>query len=117
VKKTIIIVEDDPDILFTINVMLENDGYQVIQFASPLSIVNNNFVCPDLFILDKRMPEMDGLEVCKILRSRETTQAVPIIVISASPRFGPPALLAGATDFLAKPFDMQHLLKMVAKYI
>jgi CheY-like chemotaxis protein len=115
-KRTIIVIEDDADILYAICVMLENQGYHVVEFPSPLPIVTGEFVCPDLFIVDKRMPQMDGLEICKILRAKEQTRAIPIIVISASPRFGPQALMAGATDFLPKPFDMNDLLKLVAKY-
>jgi DNA-binding response OmpR family regulator len=115
-RKKILIVEDDPDILNALSIMLERD-YDVMAYDSPLKILRDNFTIPDLFILDKRMPEMDGLDVCRFLRANPATSNIPIVVISASPEFGMPALQAGATDFLSKPFDIDDLLALVRKYI
>jgi DNA-binding response OmpR family regulator len=116
-KKKIVLVEDDPDILFTVNFILENAGYTVCAIATAQSLLENNYDLPDLFILDKRMPDMDGIDVCRHLRTLDNSKEIPIIIISASPRFGPQALKAGANDFLEKPFQMKDLLKLVAKYL
>jgi DNA-binding response OmpR family regulator len=67
-----LIVEDDPDILYAITMILEKD-FDVVAYNSPVTIVNNRFTVPDLFILDKRMPEMDGLDVCRLLRAKAAT--------------------------------------------
>jgi CheY-like chemotaxis protein len=115
-KKRIFIAEDDLDILFTINMMLENAGYEVELSSSGRYVVEGKYKYPDLFILDKRIPDMDGLEVCRQLRNRPECKNIPIIIISASPKFGDQALTAGANDFLEKPFEMNDLLKMVGKY-
>jgi DNA-binding response OmpR family regulator len=116
-KYRITIVEDDPDILFTLQMMLANAGYEIEALSTGRSIMDGSFNCPDLFILDKRMPDMDGLVICKHLRASAATSAVPIIVISASPKFGPQAIRAGANDFLEKPFQLKSLLLMVDKYL
>jgi DNA-binding response OmpR family regulator len=115
-KKKIILVEDDLDILFTLGVILEGAGYQVEPLSSAQSIVDGNYICPDLFVLDKRMPDMDGLDVCRHLRSKAESKDIPIIIISASPKFGPHALKAGANAFLEKPFQMKALLELVGRY-
>lgn len=115
-KKKIIIAEDDVDILFTINFMLVEAGYEVELSASGRFILEGTYDVPDLYILDKRIPDMDGLEVCRQLRLRPESRSIPIIVISASPRFGPQALRAGANDFLEKPFQMYQLLELVETY-
>ena len=113
----ILLAEDDPDILFTVQMILQNAGYHVA--ATPLGryVLDGDYQYPDLFILDKRMPDIDGLDVCRELRERTECKTIPIIIISASPKFGPQALMAGANDFLEKPFQMKNLLEMVAKYI
>src|SRR5687768_16441428 len=116
-KKRVLILEDDPDILFTLRVMLENEGYEVVQLSSGKTIINGTCPVADLYILDKRMPDMDGLEVCRYLRNRPESKNIPIIIISATPKFGPQALKAGANDFLEKPFQMKDFLAMVRKYL
>jgi DNA-binding response OmpR family regulator len=116
-KQKILLLEDDPDILFTLSMILENEGYDVKQLASGKSIMDNTCELPDLYILDKRMPDMDGLDVCRHLRSREECKNIPVIIISASPKFGPQALKAGANDFLEKPFQMKTFLALVRKYL
>ena len=115
-KKTILIADDDPDILFTLRVMLEAAGYEVLDFSEGRFVLEGKYEYPDLFILDKRMPDIDGLDVCRQLRTRPECNDIPIIIISASPKFGPPSLAAGANDFLEKPFQLKDLLAMVKKY-
>jgi CheY-like chemotaxis protein len=116
-KKKIIVVEDDADILLAVDMILEDAGYEVISLTSSVSVVDGSCGIPDLYILDKRLPDRDGLEVCRYLKQDPATKSVPVIVISASPKFGNPALKAGANDFLAKPFTMEALLHIVYKYL
>jgi CheY-like chemotaxis protein len=115
--KKIILVEDDPDILFTVSMILENAGYAVVSLSTARTIIDGTMDCPDLFILDKRMPDMDGLDVCRFLRDKPECRDIPVIIISASPKFGPLAMKAGANDFLEKPFQVKDLLRVVAKYV
>ncbi len=116
-KKTIMIADDDQDILFTIGVMLETAGYEVFSTLDGTYVLEGEYECPDLYLLDKRIPDLDGLEICRELRRRPVSMDIPIIIISASPRARQQALDAGATDFLEKPFEMKALLAMVKKYV
>jgi CheY-like chemotaxis protein len=116
-KKKIVVVEDDPDILISVSMILENAGYEVARFSSGQPLLERAYQIPDLFILDKRIPHIDGLDLCRHLKNRPETKDIPVIIISASPKFGTQALKAGANAFLAKPFQMSTLVRMVEQHI
>ena len=115
-KKKVYIAEDDADVLLVLSTMLENDGYQVKASACCKPIMDGAYSSVDLFILDKQMPDMDGIQLCRHLREQASTKDTPILMISASPRKGNEALDAGATDYIEKPFQMAYLLNLVSKY-
>ena len=115
-KKKVYLVEDDLDILFTLNLMLEDAGYDVLMSHSARPLMERKLPDTDLFILDKMMADGDGLEICEHLRSRSDTRNTPVIMITAAHNCYSKAVQAGVNDFLKKPFDMQDLLKMVSKY-
>ena len=114
-KKTlkILVVEDDPDILNALNIALGAVGFDVDVLLTGKSILKNQFVVPDLFILDKRLPDVDGLEICRFLKSKPNYQDVPVIVISASPKVKNKAMESGASVFIEKPFVMQELVNAI----
>ena len=115
-KKKIFVAEDDPDILFAISKMLEDSGYQVKTSSCGKPVVDGNYSWVDLFILDKQMPDIDGLEICRHLRAQAATKDTPVILISAHPKRGNEALNAGANDYITKPFEMHYLLNVVSRY-
>jgi DNA-binding response OmpR family regulator len=116
-KKRITIVEDDADILFAVAAILSNATYEVTALTSGQTILHGNYIRTDLFIIDKRMPDMDGLDICRYLRSTPENHDVPVIIISASPKFELLAKEAGANGFLSKPFQMKALLDIVARHL
>lgn len=115
-KKRIFIAEDDDDIRLTLSVILENAGYEVESSKTGRFILECRYAPPDLFILDRRVPDIDGLDICRMLRQIAEYQKTPVIIISASPKIGPLALAAGANDFLEKPFEIHRLLTIIRKY-
>ena len=115
-KKKVYLVEDDLDILFTLNLMLEDAGYDVLMSHSARPLMERKLPETDIFILDKMMADGDGLDICQHLRARNETKDTPVIMITAAPNCYSNAVAAGVNDFLKKPFDMQDLLKMVSKY-
>lgn len=115
-KKRIFIAEDDDDIRLTLSVILENAGYEVESSKTGRFILECRYAPPDLFILDRRVPDIDGLDMCRMLRQIAEYQKTPVIIISASPKIGPLALAAGANDFLEKPFEIHRLLTIIRKY-
>jgi DNA-binding response OmpR family regulator len=110
-------VEDDAAIRDAAKRMLEHAGYKVTDYADANSLLNKQFEAPDLFILDKQLEGIDGLDLCRFLKNCETTRMVPVIIVSASTQIAERASLAGADDALEKPFKMKTLLTVIAKHI
>jgi len=108
-RKSIIITDDDPGIQDVARIIFERANYDVIVLASGEPLLNGAFEIPDLFILDRQLSGVDGLDICRVLKSRTETAHVPIIIISASPQIGNLAKLAGADAFIEKPFKMREL--------
>jgi C4-dicarboxylate-specific signal transduction histidine kinase len=110
-RPTVVVADDEPDMLRFLNTQLSSqyqvleavDGQQAIEKASQF--------LPDLILLDMMMPEKDGLQACRELRERTSTQAIPIVLLTAraDEETKLAALSAGASDFLTKPFSSTEL--------
>jgi DNA-binding response OmpR family regulator len=114
--KKILVAEDDQDILFILDMILNEAGYKVEPMPEGASIVERKKDWPDLFILDKDMPTIDGLAICKYLRVNEKTKDIPIIMISAYHKLKKKARAAGVNEFIEKPFEIKELLATVKKF-
>ena len=113
---TIFVLEDDRDILDAIRVILESKGYRVTSFTKAEALLAEvKETAPDLFLLDIWVGGSDGRDVAKWLRKYEGTKNVPIIIVSAN--LSTPQIVKDlkVDDFVLKPFDMDHLLGVVAK--
>lgn len=115
-SKKRILAEDDPDTLFMLEAVLNGAGYKVESLPLGSSIVERKNDWPDLFILDKGMPVIDGLALCKFLRVKKATRNVPIIMISANHKLRQQAITAGATEFIEKPLQAKKLLHIIDKF-
>jgi DNA-binding response OmpR family regulator len=115
--KRILIVEDDPAIQDAIRTMLERKGYEIACLGNAEPLLEADFSMPDLIILDKQLPGADGIEVCHILKSRDATRSVPVLMLSASPQTAVLAQRAGAEGFLEKPFSMRMLREKVEELL
>lgn len=109
----VLVVEDDPDILNALNIALGSAGFDVDVLLNGKGILNNQFVLPDLFIIDKQLPDIDGLEICRFLHSKPNYKNVPVIMISGSQRIKKTAMEAGAVSFIEKPFAVKELVNMI----
>ena len=115
-NKTILIVDDDHELIEGLRAILEKQGYKVIQAhdgqQGKQMIYNHK---PDLVILDMMMPRMGGYPVLEHFRDR--TDAPPIIMITANEgsRHKAYAEYLGVVDYLRKPFAMERLLEAVTK--
>jgi DNA-binding response OmpR family regulator len=116
-KKKILVVDDEPDILDFMQLVLEDEGYMVVTTdkAEYLEKLHDGGL-PDLILLDVLLSGKDGREIVKHLKSQEETKHIPVIMFSAHPSAEETARQAGADEFLAKPFDMDELVAKVAKY-
>ncbi|MDQ2720142.1 MAG: response regulator [Bacteroidota bacterium] len=116
-KKKILITDDDAGIQDIFRIIFERAGYEVDIFSEAIPILENDFKCPDLFLLDKQLSGHDGLNVCRFLKNQSSTKEIPVIIVSATPGIGEMANAAGADDFIEKPFQIKELLKKVEKWI
>src|SRR5215471_383704 len=117
--KRILVVDDDPDILDALQILLEFAGYDVKttekgEYVENLRDMNGGL--PDLIILDVLLSGKDGRLICQKLKSQDDTKLIPILMISAHPNAKQSVTAVGADDFMAKPFDMDEFLEKVAKY-
>lgn len=115
-KRRILIVENDPDLLFILDTVFNNAGYVVESCSAGFGIVEFKHRWPDLFILDNDLPTINGLAISKFLRVHSLTQSIPIIMFSKH-NIEHKAQLAGVDEFMCKPFELRHLLKTVQKHL
>jgi CheY-like chemotaxis protein len=114
--KHIIIADDDQSMRDIFELIFKRAGYTVTIYSGGDVLLSNEFTLPDLFILDKQLSGVDGLDVCRFLKSQESTRNIPVIIISASPYVAQLAREAGADAFIEKPFKTKDLLAMAEKY-
>jgi two-component system, cell cycle sensor histidine kinase and response regulator CckA len=119
-KGTILIVDDESDALALLAGILTQEGYRVRPADSgKLTLAAVAAAAPDLILLDMRIGDMDGLEVCRRLKSLEAIRDIPIMFISASaePQERVEGLAMGAVDFVTKPFSRAELLARVRTHL
>ncbi len=115
-KRHILVVEDEEDIVRLITFHLEKEGYRVTGTGSGREALQLANEClPDLVVLDIMLPELDGLEVCRRLRAGKDTAKIPILILSAKKEeldrvLG---LELGADDYMVKPFSVRELVARV----
>ena|SRR5690242_12753299 len=116
--KHILVVDDDPDILIFLQVILEDEGYSVVTSdkGEYLEQLHNGGL-PDLIVLDMLLSGKDGRDIVKYLKRNPETNHIPVIMISAHPNAGKEARQAGADDFLGKPFDIEKLLAKITHFL
>ncbi len=116
----ILVVDDEADTLNLAKIILETEGYK-IQTASNGQVTFKKIdqQKPDLILLDIRLPDIDGYEICRKLKGRSETETIPIVMFSASSSESAKerAFEAGADDFLGKPFAMAQLLGVVKRHL
>jgi DNA-binding response OmpR family regulator len=112
----ILIAEDERDIRELIIFTLEFGGFQVLSATNGEEAVElARRHCPDLIILDVRMPKMTGYEACRILKSQEETRAIPVVFLSAKGQEAEvrQGMEAGADAYILKPFAPDELIQQV----
>jgi two-component system phosphate regulon response regulator PhoB len=115
-KETILIVDDEEDIVALIKYNLGNEGYSTLTaFSGEQAIKIAKQFQPDLICLDLMLPGIDGLEVTKYLRNNEKTNRIPIIMLTAKGEESDIVLglEMGANDYISKPFSPKVLIARI----
>ncbi|MFT5139740.1 MAG: two-component system alkaline phosphatase synthesis response regulator PhoP [Rhodothermales bacterium] len=116
-KKRIVVVEDEGDILEVLSYNLMREGYDVFAASDGVEGLQKiQQILPDLVLLDLMLPGMDGLEICRQMRSSDQTQNIPIIMVTAKGEESDVVLGLGigADDYVAKPFSPKELIARVS---
>ncbi|MEK7336353.1 MAG: response regulator transcription factor [Nitrospirota bacterium] len=114
--KKVLIVEDEKDILQLVKLYLEKEGYRTVTASTGSEgLAQVRTEKPDLVVLDLMLPEIDGLEICKRLRSAPDTAMLPIIMLTAKAEESDTiiGLELGADDYVTKPFSPKTLVARV----
>lgn len=113
-SRKICILEDDAGIREVVTLLLEGEDYEVFAFSDVSSFMARQMLTePDLYLLDIRLPDGNGLEVCQLLKSAEQSSHVPVIMMSAHENVDQIKKSCDAEDFIAKPFDIDEFLARI----
>ena len=112
----IFVVDDEIGALTLIGIMLERGGFEVMKAQhaqEALEMLENEK--PDLFILDVMMPDVNGIELCKMIKERDDTKEIPVLILSArgDSKSVIQGIEAGAADYLLKPIFHNNLVEKV----
>ncbi len=118
--RKIMVVDDSATVRKLISSKLEKVGHEVLCAVDGLDALEQiKEVVPDLILLDIMMPQMDGYQVCKLIRSNEATKDVPIVMISGKDGFFDKVRgrMSGTSGYITKPFGPETLMKTIESYI
>jgi CheY-like chemotaxis protein len=115
----ILIIDDDPEILKAVTILLKHRGHRPMTTAAEDTAVivelrKGNYL-PDIIIMDILLSGIDGRDLCRELKNEPKTRNIPIIMFSAYPNIEGSAKAAGADYFLAKPFGWRDLNNAIAE--
>jgi len=119
-KKLILVVDDSATVRRLVSITLERRGHRVRTAVDGLDgLTKFEEEMPDLVLMDITMPEMDGYELCRMLRRNPSAKRMPILMLSGNDGFFDKVRgkMAGATDYLTKPFHSDVLLKALDKFL
>jgi two-component system KDP operon response regulator KdpE len=115
-EKTILIVEDDKDLMLAMSVRLIAQGFTTLSAHDAASAIQLAAMRkPDLILMDLGLPDNNGFVVMEVVSQLKSVSAVPIIVVSARPAdvYRDAAVMAGAKDYFQKPFDNDALMTAI----
>ena len=118
--KSIMIVDDSPEILSVFGGVFRRKGYEVITVEESTTVMGVlQGARPDLFIVDVMMPEINGIDLCRMIRALPEHYSTPVIIVSAYSDTGivEQTFEAGANDYVFKPVDPRELVAKVQEIL
>lgn len=121
-KSSILVVDDEEDTVELARMVLEYENYDVFSASNgseAIDFLTNSGIKPDLVLLDVLMPKIDGLEVCRWIKSQPNLKKIPVLLFTA--KVGKKDRIAGeeagADDYINKPFSADDLLSLIRTHI
>jgi two-component system alkaline phosphatase synthesis response regulator PhoP len=118
--KKILVIDDDMDALDTLQTILEKNGYIVVTAMNGKTGIQKAWEeKPNMIILDVMMPDMDGYQVCEIIKTDAVTKNIPIIMLTGRDMGEDVALALDkkADWFITKPYDIKYLMSKVTSFL
>jgi two-component system cell cycle response regulator len=118
--KTILVVDDEPDVVSLLEATLKSDGFEVLTAYDGIAALD---LCstekPDLVLLDIMMPMMSGYEVCEQIKANPMTQQIPVLCISSAhtPEARAQSIRVGAAELIKKPFLPKELIAQIRRHL
>jgi len=119
-KKKILIVDDNPDLVSILQLQLKNKGYDTVPATNGMQAVDiATAQLPDLILMDIIMPVTDGLEATRLIRENPKTSSIPILAVTAldGQIYKEECLESGCNDHIAKPFTTKELVSRIEKLL
>ena len=117
---TVLIVDDEPDVVNLLTILLDSEGYRVLKAYDGISAVDLALhQRPDLILLDLMMPAMSGYDVCEQLKANPATEDIPVVCVTSAHSAHARARCRqlGAATLLEKPFPPMELIAQVERYL
>lgn len=117
--KRILVIDDDEDILSLMDIIFEEEGYQVTLLKTGTTTDYIKVLRPHLILLDIRIVgfQKTGDEFCNLIRKERELDKVPVILVSAEPNLHMLANNCGANSYINKPFSIDYLLAKVKEFL
>ncbi|MBN2108197.1 MAG: response regulator [Deltaproteobacteria bacterium] len=119
-KATILVVDDSPTIRKLVSMTLESRGYCVVVACDGVDgLAKMQEGVPDLILSDISMPRLDGYQFCKVVKSNKETKHIPVIMLSGNDGLFDKVRgkMAGSANYITKPFEPNHLVKEIEKFV
>jgi CheY-like chemotaxis protein len=118
VRKKILIVEDHPDVRRVLTLGLRHLGYEIVEADTGSSgIAQTVSESPDLVLVDLSLPDVNGLEIARVIKQNPRTAEIPLVALSghSEREIAPKVLEAGMAAYLMKPIQTEELVKVIEK--
>ena len=119
-KKTVLIADDEADIVETLQFMLESDGFDVLTAYDGEEALNiARKAIPDIILLDVMMPKINGYKVSRLLKFDKKFQDIPILMITARSQEEDKLIgeETGADEYITKPFEISNVIELINKHL
>lgn len=115
-KKKILIVEDEPDLVLMLKARLESEGYEVYSAYDGIEgIKKTKKIKPDVILVDIMMPKLDGYSMAQRLKEDDSTTSIPIIVVTIKETMKDLFTKMGINHYFTKPFKTEELLDAIKR--